>query len=240
MNKTSRHYLFILVVVTTVSSCNHLRYESKQDRLQKATFLFDNDQRDEAFKYYQKAYQGRDLRTLPFLATCYLYGDYVERNEKKALSLYEEFSTSRSHFTSYDPCPIETEIHISQRGVVAMNGSKFRPEDEQLVELTKQISGLFKITTEVNVPFVVNIQLEQSVSHCRILEVLNACSKGGIDFPYFFRAGYPPIPKRMPLPNMEEIREQLQHYHGKPNQLMDPTLTTPFFVGNVIRKAGHE
>jgi hypothetical protein len=186
-------------VLSSANSCTKSRIGNDDSMVYKAACLFDGqaDPADQkkAFRLYQEAAKNGDRRALPLLASCYMYGVGVEKNETEARILYRSFSEEALP-TSSIPFPVEVRIKISNDDIINMEGIIFEKEATYLYKITNLIRELIIAAREQNnAAVVVDIEPHQNTSHLRILNVIDACFQAGIESPCFFGEGVPKRPR---------------------------------------------
>lgn len=77
--------------------------------------------------------------------------------------------------------PLEVLIEIRSDGRVAVEGIQFSGADAELKDLSGQIAGLRKIAAAQGSEFFVNLLPHQEATHRRIIDVMDACSKAGVE-----------------------------------------------------------
>lgn len=77
--------------------------------------------------------------------------------------------------------PVEALIEIQSDGSVRLEGMHFSGGDRNLPELVSQISGLRRIAASQESEFHVNLLPNQDALHFRIIDVMDACAKAGVE-----------------------------------------------------------
>lgn len=124
-----------------------------------------------------------------------MYGTGIDKNETKARALYKKASGIIPQIPSDHPLPIEMRIEISDDDVVSLEGMDFEKEDQCLDGLIRQISDCGDIASERDCYLFVYIVPHQDTSHLRILNVMDACFRSGVESPLFFVDAFPNRPR---------------------------------------------
>ena len=185
--------LSVLIMIST-NSCMSGRTDNNDSKVYEAAILYDAQTQEMAFRQYSKLVKYGDRRALPLLASCYMYGTGVEKDEAEARMLFLSFS-GESISVPFQITPVELRIEITGNEMVKADGRFFIKEDERLDELVKQINGLQLLAREHSCPFYVHIVPHPDTSHLRILNVIDACIRAGVESPYFYDQGMPDRPK---------------------------------------------
>jgi biopolymer transport protein ExbD len=77
--------------------------------------------------------------------------------------------------------PLEVLIEIKADGVVQVEGMRFSRNDASLDELAKQVAGLKRVAAAQGSEFFVNLLPDQDAKHGRIIDVMDACNKAGVE-----------------------------------------------------------
>ncbi|MDH3982136.1 MAG: biopolymer transporter ExbD, partial [Kiritimatiellaceae bacterium] len=77
--------------------------------------------------------------------------------------------------------PVDVLIEIQSDGAVKLEGMRFSTSDRDLDDLIVQISGLKQIAATQESDFYVNILPHQDTLHRRVIDVMDACAKAGVD-----------------------------------------------------------
>lgn len=77
--------------------------------------------------------------------------------------------------------PVEVIIEIQPDGRIELEGIQFSGSDAELKDLSGQIAGLKKIAAAQGSEFFINLLPHQEATHRRIIDVMDACSKAGVD-----------------------------------------------------------
>jgi len=185
--------LTLSVFMTIATNSCTSGYKDKNDNLtDEAAILFDSRFQEQAIRLYQKASENGERRALPLLATCYMYGDGVDKNESEARSLYKSYSEPGPQPSSR---PFEILIEISADGVIKIDAIPFEEGDQDVSKMIDFLSDIKDLSKEQNSSLVVNIELQPKTPHLRILNVMDACFQAGVEFPFFFREGLPERPR---------------------------------------------
>ena len=72
-------------------------------------------------------------------------------------------------------------IEIQPDGRIELEGIQFSGSDAELKDLSGQIAGLKKIAAAQGSEFFINLLPHQEATHRRIIDVMDACTKAGVD-----------------------------------------------------------
>jgi len=87
-----------------------------------------------------------------------------------------------------DHVPVEVFVEIGADGTVALDGMRFAGSDVSLGRMAQQIEGLKRMAIRQGAEFHVCLLPHRAARHQRVVNVLDACSRAGVEMLAFGRS----------------------------------------------------
>ena len=91
------------------------------------------------------------------------------------------FLIPAADFAVLEEVPLEALIEIQRNGAIQLEGIRFSAMDQNLPALVSQIAGLRLMAASQGAKFHVNLLPEPDARHRRIIDVMDACAKAGVE-----------------------------------------------------------